>query len=591
MKKKISKIIVFSLIMAMFVASTSYANETIHEISYEEYIDIVEDSPEENYEQKDLTPVVIETDNDKVANETPNMQESDMGDGDTETHSLSSNVTGKDDISFDASKAVMADNVSIAMPESEIATMTIPVAGLIPIIMNEETLINGEISTDTWIAFLFNDSDADGDDIVQRYVGGNAANFIIGMLTGDIGFVVQCTVPGTYQLLYQVEDSAGEFSQIIRFNFDVVTGLVNVNNSRSFNGSFTSANDSITYNVSIDFSTMDAAAFCIVRTGYVGARMYIYNENGTLLGQPSISDKLPKSWFYLDKPAADAAICNYTIVTVPENYSSGASNFRITVGNKQDAELHMSGIENTVLLERYYESLTNFINMRYQPNRGEAWFKFSPGSFDVITVMNYTGNVRFQIRSVNNSNFVMYDSANNPDDHKTKFLGSSWTSAEKARLLIPAGGYYLVLYSTNPKVNVALDERSCLTAVGNPVMGAGNIRVYPGSTVTALSSGYSSSTFSANLSTIPETAQAISINFSGGSLSSISGWRVMPPNKSSWTNSLGMTNTIDLFFMHDWSSNARVKGVWDVGFKSSLSTSYSFTPSYSFSYWYEYGDI
>lgn len=47
--------------------------------------------------------------------------------------------------------------------------------------------------------------------------------------------------------------------------------------------------------------------------------------------------------------------------------------------------------------------------------------------------------------------------------------------------------------------------------------------------------------------------------------------------------------SINFNFVNDSSSNAKLKGTWSVAFQSS-SSSYTFIPSYSVSYYYEYGD-
>ena len=49
---------------------------------------------------------------------------------------------------------------------------------------------------------------------------------------------------------------------------------------QAFEGSFTSEKDSATYDFSIDFSQMDSAAVCLVRKGYVGTNIKVYDENG-----------------------------------------------------------------------------------------------------------------------------------------------------------------------------------------------------------------------------------------------------------------------------------------------------------------------
>ena len=45
-------------------------------------------------------------------------------------------------------------------------------------------------------------------------------------------------------------------------------------------------------------------------------------------------------------------VCNYTVVATPNSYEDRASDYRIIVGDKNDTELMMSGIENTVLLDQ-----------------------------------------------------------------------------------------------------------------------------------------------------------------------------------------------------------------------------------------------
>ena len=48
----------------------------------------------------------------------------------------------------------------------------------------------------------------------------------------------------------------------------------------------------------------------------------------------------------------------------------------------------MSGIENTVLLDQYYESKVNLQNNSYVPNVGEYWYKYKRNSTSVITILS-----------------------------------------------------------------------------------------------------------------------------------------------------------------------------------------------------------
>lgn len=86
------------------------------------------------------------------------------------------------------------------------------------------------------------------------------------------------------------------------------------------------------------------------------------------------------------------------------------------------------------------------------------------------------------------------------------------------------------------------------------------------------------------------TAQVRTISLSGTGMSKIKRWRLMAPNKSVWVaNESDFYPSINFNFVNDSSSNAKLKGTWSVAFQSS-SSSYTFIPSYSVSYYYEYGD-
>lgn len=490
-----------------------------------------------------------------------------------------------DTVLMDNSAEKLTDSISVDNGKER----TAPTASLIPVIVNEDSLSDGQITTDTWIAFFYNDTDDDEDTIVARYVDGSAVDYILGEIDG--GFVVQITDPGIYYLYYQVEDSAGEYSRVVGYSIEVIEAPVE-DEYQVFEGSFTSAEDSVTYNFSIDFSQMDSAAVCLVRKGYVGTNIKVYDEDGNQVLNRGTNSRQAKNWGYIDKPSDDATVCNYTVVAIPNSYEDRASDYRIVVGDKNDTELMMSGIENTVLLDQYYESEVNLQNNSYVPNVGEYWYKYKRNSTSVITILSSVTDIRFKILNVDTL-AVMYDSATDDGTHKTSFTGSgSWCCAEKARLNTVVGTeYYLVVYCTNPTEGVSLRTGSMATAVGNPVMCAASTKIVPGTAVTATGSGYSSTkTFSVTGSDIPDTAQVKSIYLYGTTMSNIKRWRLMAPNKSSWvTNESDFYPSIDFNFVKDSTNNAYLKGTWSVAFQSSAS-SYTFTPSYSVTYYYEYGD-
>lgn len=586
--KKLTKILAFALAICMLFSTTAFAEEPITNMTYGEWLEEQENSGlDSTMEEIDLEPVKVVSDESNMA-QTYSVDKAD----DVGIRLLESifEYTGR----IELNAKIVIDNVAENLTDSISIDMgmerTAPTAGLIPIIINEESLVDGQITTDTMIAFLYNDSDEDSDTIVGRYVDGSAVDYILGEIDG--GFVIQITVPGTYQLYYQVEDSAGEFSRAIGYTIDVIQAPVE-EEYQVFEGSFTSAEDSATYNFSVDFSQMDSAAVCLVRKGYVGTSIKVYDEEGNEVLFRGTGSRQAKNWGYIDKPSADATVCNYTVVATPSSYEDRASDYRIIVGDKNDTELMMSGIENTVLLEQYYESKVNLQNSAYVPNVGEYWFKYQRNSTSVITVLSDVSDIRFKILNVDTL-AVMYDSATDSSTHKTSFTGNSgnWICAEKARLNTVVGTeYYLVVYCTNPNESLSLRSGSMATAVGNPVMCASSIRIVPGVSVTAIGSGYSSTrTFNVNGDDIPTTAQVDSISLGGTVMSKIMRWRLMAPNKSTWVaNQSNFYPAIDFDFVKDTTSNASLKGIWGVAFQSSDSR-YTFTPSYSISYYYEYGD-
>ena len=104
-----------------------------------------------------------------------------------------------------------------------------PVAGLTNMVSNPDTLADGEMTTETIVYWLWNDGetaysyDPDGDALVNYYVDG-INDYILGNVTiGDevVGFATQITVAAEYELLFQVEDSNGAFSNIVYLTFPV----------------------------------------------------------------------------------------------------------------------------------------------------------------------------------------------------------------------------------------------------------------------------------------------------------------------------------------------------------------------------------
>lgn len=94
----------------------------------------------------------------------------------------------------------VSEAVDVAMPLSDNHP---PIAGLKYLILNSDSLLDGQITTQTQIAWLWSYNgedfsyDPDGDEISHN-LDGISSSDIVGFLSGDIGFVTQFSTPAQY---------------------------------------------------------------------------------------------------------------------------------------------------------------------------------------------------------------------------------------------------------------------------------------------------------------------------------------------------------------------------------------------------------
>lgn len=190
--------------------------------------------------QEDLTDTAETpvTDQEKL----PDVIEENKETSSSENHSASEASFDDTDVSFDDGSGkyhdremsvndageTEADIEIIDTPApAERSTNTPPVAGLVYVVLNPETLVNGQISTATQIAWLWSYNgenytyDPDGDAITNISIGGIPSDSIIGSMSGNIGFATQFSTPGQYQMTYQVTDARGAKSNILKLVFNV----------------------------------------------------------------------------------------------------------------------------------------------------------------------------------------------------------------------------------------------------------------------------------------------------------------------------------------------------------------------------------
>ena len=102
-----------------------------------------------------------------------------------------------------------------------------PVAELRATVLNPDSMIDGNFTTETQIAWLWSYDgenftyDPDGDAITNMSIGGISQNDILGTLVGDIGFVTQFQTAAQYHLTFQVQDSRGAWSNVAKYVFSI----------------------------------------------------------------------------------------------------------------------------------------------------------------------------------------------------------------------------------------------------------------------------------------------------------------------------------------------------------------------------------
>ena len=158
-------------------------------------------------------------------------------------------------------------------------------------------------------------------------------------------------------------------------------------------------------------------------------------------------------------------VCSYRLEVFTNNFNTASSDFRVLIGNKENAEYMMGGLENVISLETYYESKGNFISNLYSPSADECWFKFTMMSPTTITLLNHNSNIKYKIKETTNL-FDVYNSVNDENSYRNKFTGSSYSSAEKAKFNTNAGQeFYLVVYNAGTSGSGSLNENNFLLGV------------------------------------------------------------------------------------------------------------------------------
>lgn len=378
----------------------------------------------------------------------------------------------------------------------------------------------------------------------------------------------------------------------VESNLDVATSTSYL----AYEDAWSNTSDIKEYTFNIDFSEMDSAAICLVRTGLNNTSVKVIDSDKHIISTLTSSDKQAKKWIFIDKPSSDSLISTYTLKVKPINYNpKKSSSYRIMVGNKESTEKMMSGFENAVELDMYFEEDMNFQSESYLPNHEESFYKISGRcSREILTIMLRNNFIRFRIYDTNHMPVLDSNDANLTNRiHRTSYVGT-WTCAEKedlSRITTNNGPYYIGLYNTNPQPGNDLIKSNYIISYGNPMMSSSSVSIYPQNTITINSNRFTESTFTIDeRNNVPNTAQASSISYSGTVGSDIQYFRAMPPD-GWWANASSYRPGVDFSYIKDSSYNSRVRGTWTVAFQASRnSRNNRIRPYYTISYYYEYGD-
>ena len=185
----------------------------------------------------------------------------------------------------------------------------------------------------------------------------------------------------------------------------------------------TSLTDVKTYDIELDYSTMDEAAVCLVRMGESYLTMKIIDDSGNVIATVGAADVQPKRWVDIKYPRNDSAVAHYMS---GQNYIQDSGQFRVIYGNKKYVESMISGAENATPIEWFTNTEDNFFHTRYTPNGNECWYRFTAEkSTATVTLLGKHPETRFKIVQAD-SLAIEYDS-NDPINygaHKSKFCGA-----------------------------------------------------------------------------------------------------------------------------------------------------------------------
>lgn len=473
-----------------------------------------------------------------------------------------------------------------------------PVAGLQYAVLNPDSLVNGEFTTETQLAFFWKwdntlyTYDIDEGDTITAYIGGVPLEncYSLGGADEDYeGFAVLNLTPGDYELFFYVVDNHGAKSNVTSLAFSIVDVTEQPSDDvLVFEDSLASETDVKTYTIPVDFTKTPEVDFCLIRTGASGLKMTIFDEAGNEVRNAACAPDVPGFQTYAGEKTRSAVrvkqtdnVASQTYTVKIENnkvFKEGDSDFKLMMCSSDDAGILMGGKENvTHIYPNIYdpEKDSKVYIQQYLPSTNPEqghWYSFAGDGKMVFTISQSqikNSALRFQIRDVDGR--VLYDSNKDPNAiRKVETLPNGIVTdyIEKLTCETEFGQkYYLVVYSSQEQSYS--HEYAYSVCIGDPQYVSAKVDfVFEN---VSLKKGAETTVKATVSDNIPDSIIANYVVYSHGDIAALENYWYCRHGSSSWT-------PVYLYregkFKVDWKndSSTKVKGDWFFKFKSKKDT-------------------
>lgn len=489
-----------------------------------------------------------------------------------------------------------------------------PIAGLQFGILNEDTVIEGNLTQDTLLGFFWKwdntwyTYDIDEGDTLSLFVGGvPSAN--IASLGGSNdpfeGFAVGLLPPGDYELTFYVEDSHGARSNVVHFSFTIVDKAIF--DVTAIEDKLDFAEDVKMYTIPIDFTKTPEADICLIRKGTSGLNMLICGDDGKAIatlncgsdvsGRPESYEAYTKKAFRVTQ-GNGLPQQNFTVVVRSHgDFDSSSASYNITYGSSAAQSALLGGKENcSIIFPSKYD--LNYRNQFYRqehlpstnPKQGH-WYSFTGDGKMMFTIFqNCVQNsaLRFQIRTAND--VVVFDSSEGGAKHVGEMVSDGVVTypivTEKAEVTTIAGQqYYLVVYATAEQ---DIDDFFYTICIGDPLYVQGSVTI--NFQDVPFESG-KEKVLTFNMKDVPDTVKGKSFqctNFPAGGIAGLT-WYYRHGSMSNWKMLGSILTSSKLPLNWKNKTGIPVNGQWQLKFNMSANNPGHDVEVY-FCYVYELGD-